>query len=132
MPSSKIIAEQDGFHHLVFVGLKSTDPAARFAAIAHLQAGISALVESADTIMSCAFFGNHAIFEEALHFGFHAVFRDEEALDAIRQHPDHMALMQWFATVTNGQRAEINALVQNGVNKGAQRAPGCGLLSPAE
>ena len=130
MSSSKIRPEIDGFHHLVFVGIKCTDTDTLRTIIAQLQAGIAAIVDSDARVQTCAFFGNHARFEDDLHFGFHAVFADEAALDAVRQHPDHLALMQWFATVSNGKRTEINAIVSNGVNTGATRAPNRGLLSP--
>lgn len=131
MNSSKIVPERDGFHHLVFVGINCSASAELHEAIAHVQAGISAIVEADARIVSCAFFGNIARFEDDLHFGFHAVFADEAALDAVRQRPDHLALMQWFATVSNGKRTEINASVRNGKNSGSDRAPGRGLLSPA-
>ena len=131
MSSSKIRPEIDGFHHLVFVGLKSTDTPSLRSIIAELQTGIAAIVDSDVSVQTCAFFGNHARFEDDLHFGFHIVFNDEAALDAVRQRPDHLALMQWFATVSNGKRTEINASVRNGKNSGSDRAPGRGLLSPA-
>lgn len=130
MSNSKIRPEIDGFHHLVFVGLKSTDTPSLRSIIAELQTGIAAIVDSDESVQTCAFFGNHARFEDNLHFGFHTVFTDEAALDAVRQRPDHVALMQWFATVANGKRTEINAIVNNGVNIGASRAINRGLLSP--
>ncbi len=132
MSSSKIVPEHDGFHHLVFVGLNGSAPAELHNAIAHLQAGITTIVEADAGIISCAFFGNAARFEDDLHFGFHAVFADEAALEAVRERPDHRALMQWFATVSNGRRTEINAIIRNGINSGSDRAPGRGLLSPVQ
>ena len=132
MSSSKIVPERDGFHHLVFVGLNGTESDQLHRAIAHVQSGITAIVEADAGIISCAFFGNAARFEDDLHFGFHALFADEVALEAVRKRPDHRVLMQWFATVSNGRRTEINAMVRNGINSGSGRAPGRGLLSPVQ
>lgn len=130
MNQLKIVPERDGFHHLVFVGLKSANTDALHQAIARLQSNITTIVETADTVLSCAFYGNAARFEDELHFGFHAVFVNEAALDIIRVRADHRALMQWFSTVSNGKRMEINATICNGVNAGSHRLPGHGLLSP--
>ena len=127
--TDKISAERDGFHHLVFVGLNAQDPAVLHRTIERLKDGIAAIVAADDAVLFCTFFGNHARFEDALHFGFHAVFQSEQALDAVRQRPDHIALMAWFEPQSNGQRTEINALVHRGENKGSQRPPGQGLLA---
>lgn len=129
---TKITPDEDGFHHFVFVGLRATAPSALAASIDHLQAGLTAVVETSADVKSCQFFGNHARFEDDVHFGLHVIFKDEAGLDAVRQRPDHRVLMEWFEQVTNGRRTEVNMQVSSGQRQGCDRAPGKGLIGCPE
>ncbi|MBS7804646.1 hypothetical protein KIH24_08675 [Rhizobiales bacterium TNE-4] len=125
----KIVVERDGFHHLVFVGLRAKSALVFAEDIARLQNKITTIVEESHHVRACAFFGNEARIEDDLQFGFHAIFDTENGLDSVRARADHIALMDWFDRVSNGRRVEINAVVENGQRRGSNRIPGRGLLT---
>ena len=126
---AKIIPAHDGFHHFVFVGLKASDRDQMAATIKRLQSAIAQIVETSQHIVSCLFLGNQTRYADDLNFGFHAIFDSEQGLEAVRASPDHLAMIEWFDTVSNGKRTEINAIVQNGKSQGSTRPNNQGLLT---